>query len=172
MKKALRYVAMVVLALLLIFLSLGLFVPEVDYQTEALVDQPLSTTFALYADKDNIKKYIPEVQVIEAITETPQVVGSKYRMVILNNGETTEMVETATVYEPNVKIGLHFDAGMMQKDDLYTFIAEGDKTKILGEHTARGNSYYARCVFALFKKLFTEIDQGYLDSFKDWAEQQ
>lgn len=170
MKKILRYVAMVVLVLLLVFLSLGLFIPVVEYETSIIVDKPVAEAFALYNDRSNIKQWIPEIQVMEPIAETPEVVGSKYRMVINSNGDVTEMVETVTSYTINEEVGIHFDAGMMQKDDTYIFEDMGSKTKITGKHGARGDSYYARCVFALFKGVFTEIDQGYMDRFKIWAE--
>ena len=170
MRKVLRYVAMVVLALLLIFLSLGLFVPEVTYTTEVTVDKDLNTTFAKFADRTTVKEWIPEVKTLEVITATPEIVGSQYRMVVDNNGQTTEMTETTQAYEENQAITLHFDAGMMQKTDAYTFAGAAGGTAITCQHTARGDSYYARCVFALFGSAFEKIDQGYLDRFAEWVE--
>lgn len=170
MKKVMRYIAMAVLALLLVFLSLGLFMPEITYTTSITVDQDLPTTFAKFSDRTTVKEWIPEVVTLEVITETPQVVGSKYRMVVDNNGQTTEMTETTQAYEVNKGVTLHFDAGMMQKTDTYTFESTATGTTITGQHTARGDSYYARCVFALAGKAFQKIDQGYMDRFGEWVE--
>jgi hypothetical protein len=161
---------MVVLALLLIFLSLGLFVPEVTYTTAVTVDKDLNTTFTKFADRTTVKEWIPEVKTLEVITATPEIVGSQYRMVVDNNGQTTEMTETTEAFMMNENITLSFDAGMLQKRDTYTFAKDGSGTTITGKHIARGDSYYARCVFALAGKAFQKIDQGYMDRFGEWMD--
>jgi hypothetical protein len=80
------------------------------------------------------------------------------------------MTETITEYVENEKIGFHFDAGAMQKEDINFFIQEGDNTRIRKTTSYRGTSYIDRCIFAFFKGTFKKIDQEYLDNFKKFAE--
>lgn len=169
MKKILRVVAMGLLVLLLGFLSLGLFYPSVTYQTEGKINRPVEEVFAFYNDVDKLQEWIPEIKSIEKLKLTPEKVGSEYRMVVLNNGQKTEMLQTITDYELNKKVVAHFDAGMMQKDDAYLFVEKDGETIIHGNHIVEGDSYYSRCVFVLFKGPFQSIDQGYMDNFIAWA---
>lgn len=109
---------------------------------------------------------------VTPLKETADKVGSEYRMVVKNNGQKMEMLERVEAFVPNEEVKLFFDAGMMEKRDHYKFKEEAGKTVISTQHSVRGKSYYSRCMFALFKGAFQQVDQGYLDEFKQWAEQQ
>jgi uncharacterized protein YndB with AHSA1/START domain len=172
MQKVFRKIALVILVLLLIFLSLGLFIPKVTYETMGELEMPKEEVFALYNDMDKIKEWIPEIVEVETLVETPDKIGSEFRMIVENNGQEMEMMERVVDFVPNEKVALSFDAGMMLKKDVFTFEERGNTTLIKGSHEVEGSSYYTKCVFAFFKGPFQKIDQGYLDSFVKWAEEQ
>ena len=172
MQNILRRIALVVLVLLLIFLSLGIFIPTVSYETKGEINKPIEEVFALYNDMDRISEWIPEIKEVETLVNKAGKVGSEFRMVVDNNGQSMEMLERVEDYVPNERVALFYDAGMMLKNDTFTFEEEGGKTIIKGSHEVEGSSYYSKCVFAFFKGPFQKVDQGYMDNFVAWAEDQ
>lgn len=168
--KILKIIGGILALLFLIFLLAGLVVPRVTYQTNITVDKPLTETFTLFNDIDQLDKWIPEVKKIEVIKETPDKVGSQYKMTVVNEGNEVEMTETVTGYEENKLVSLEFDAGSMHKTDTYHFTSDGTTTTISADHVCEGTNYMMKCVFAFFKGMFRNIDQTYLDNFKKVAE--
>lgn len=170
MRKVLKIVLGIVWLLLTVFLLAGLIFPQVKYQAKTSVNLPLDKTFTLFNDITQIQKWIPEIKSISPIEETPNQIGSRYKIVMDNQGTETEMIEKVIDYQTNKGLTLEFDAGSMIKTDQYSFTEQDGKTIITHDATAKGNSYLNRCFFAFLKGAFKKIDQKYLDNFKAFAE--
>jgi len=170
MKKILKYVLGIVWLLLTVFLLAGLLFPQVKYDAQTSVNLPLSETFTLFNDIEKTKEWIPEIQSITPVKETPDIIGSQHKMVIQNEGTAMEMLETVTDYQVNKKVVLEFDADMMSKTDQYTFAEKDGNTTISHQSAIKAKGYINRCFFAFLKGSFKKIDQGSLDNFKKYAE--
>ncbi len=168
--KILKIIGGIILLLLVVFLAAGFVVPKVTYETSVTVNKPISETFALFNDMEHLQKWIPEVKSIETMKETPNKIGSQYKMKVVSEGSEVEMVETVIDYKDNELVSLDFDAGDMHKVDTYHFSSDGDMTNITANHVCTGNSYIMKCMFAFFKGMFKGIDQGYQNNFKAYAE--
>ncbi|MFY0603386.1 MAG: SRPBCC family protein [Flavobacteriaceae bacterium] len=171
--KKIKIILGIIIFFSLIFFGTGLVVKEVDYTTKVEVNMPLDKTFALFNDTEKIKNWIPELKSIEAIDEKTGKTGSRYKMVVLDGNENEiTMEEKVLAYVNNEKVTLYFDAQGMLKTDDYTFVAEGNKTIITNTSNCKSDSYIFGCMMPYFKGTFKEIDQGYLDNFKAFAEKQ
>ncbi|MBT8189304.1 MAG: SRPBCC family protein [Saprospiraceae bacterium] len=170
MKKIIKILLTIVVFFIVVFLLAGIVRPVVEYQTEVTVKGALDDVWADYNDMDNLHQWIPEVKSIKTIKETKDKVGSEYEMLVINQGSEMTMKETITEFEIMKKVGLHFAAGNMIKDDLTTFEGDYHSTTIKGTHKCRGKNYLTRCMFAFFGSMFKKIDQQYLDQFKAWSE--
>ncbi len=169
-KKIFKIIGIILLVLILIFLSLGLFVPKVEYTTKVTIKGNKSEVWDAFNDIENVQAWIPNVTEVVPINITEDTLGTKVKMTVIDRGNTMEMEETVTVFESGQKLGLHFDAGQMLKDDLYTFSEKNGMITIVGNHSCEGADYFSKCIFALFKSMFLEIDQGYMDNFKTYFE--
>jgi len=163
--RILKILTILILFLMIGFLSLGLFVPEVDYESHGEVVGSVGDVFALYNDMDQIDQWIPSIKTIKPLKETQNKKGSVYEMVIDNEGNEITMKEKVLDYKEGELVSLEFDAGAMTKTDVFTFAQAGNKTKIIGKHTVRGNNYFYKCMFSMFGSNMQGIDQGYMDAF-------
>ena len=171
LKRTLKILAIIIGSLLLIFLLAGLVKPEVSYETEVSINKPIGEVFTKYNDISLIQNWIPQITNVKTIKESPTKIGTQYKMTLENNGQVIEMLETTTHYEENKLVGVHFNAGNMLKDNVFSFQSLGGNTKITGKHTCSGSNYLHKCMFAFFGSMFKNIDQSYADNFKKWIEE-
>ena len=172
MKKILKIIIGILLLLLIVLLLTGLVVKETKYEVSTTVNKPLIETFIAFNNHEELQKWIPAVKSFEPIEERDGMVGSTYKMVVIDaNGNDFEMIETVTVFEMNKRVGLEFDAqGMLKTDDI-TFSSDGNSTIIMNKATCKGISYLLKCTFPYMKGMFKKSDQESLDGFKKYAEQ-
>jgi len=170
--KAVKIIVLFIGVLLLGFLATGMIVKETKYLTEIEINKPVTEVFSAFTDQDLLKEWIPEIESMETLIETPDVVGSKYKMVIVNEGEKVEMLEEVLAYELNKKMTLYFTADDMLKTDTYSFLDKGDKTVISKESVCKSDSYLMSCIFPYLKGVLRGIDQNYLNKFKAVVEKE
>lgn len=170
--KIFKIISSFIAVLALVFLATGMIVKETNYITEIEINKPVSEVFSAFTNQDLLKEWIPEIQSMETILETPGKVGSKYKMIIVNEGEKVEMLEEVLAYELNKKMTFSFDTGDMLKTDAYSFSEKGNVTLISKVSVCKSDSYIMNCIFPYIKGMLKNIDQGYLDKFKTVVEKQ
>lgn len=171
--KTIKIILGIIIAISLIFFGTGLVIKEINYETKVVVNKPLKEVFVMFNDDDNLKNWIPELKSIDALEKKAGVTGSRYKMVVLDgNGNEITMEEKVLAYVENQKVTLYFDAQGMLKTDDYTFTSDGTKTIITNKTNCKSDSYIFGCMMPYFKGTFEDIDQGYLNNFKAFAEKQ
>ena len=110
-----------ILILIIGFLSLGLFVPQVEYQSSAIIDGSIDEVFQSYNDIESISKWIPEIKSVKALKLTEEKEGSVYEMLIDSDGTEVKMEETVLAYEANKLVSLKFETGPMDKIDEFQY---------------------------------------------------
>ncbi len=168
--RILKFLTIFILILIVGFFALGLFVPQVEYQCETVVEGPIGEVFENYNDLESIDKWIPDIKSVKPLKETEDKKGSVYEMVIDSDGTEVKMAETVLDYQVNRMVALQFETGPMEKRDVFNFLEENGQTIITGNHVVTGTNYFYKCMFALFKGALTKVDQGYLDNFKEYHE--
>lgn len=160
----------IIIVLSIIFFGTGLIVKETKYTSEVEVDNSINEVFAMFEDTETLKQWLPEVKSIEPINETPQKLGSTYKMIVENQGQEIEMIEKIIAYVPNEKMTFHFTSDGMIKTDDYNFSVQGGKTKIVQNSTIKSNSYMLACVFPWMKSKLKNLSQDYMNRFKELVE--
>ena len=168
--KTIKIILGVITVLILAFFFTGLVVQEVVYTNEVTINKPIDKVFSDFQNEELMKEGMPEVKSIEILEEKPDKVGSKYKVVVENQGKLVTTTEEVLAYKQNEKLTLHFDAENMLKTDDYTFTSEGNKTKILQTTTCTSDSYVMSCLFPYFKGSLKRMSQQYLDNFKKASE--
>jgi len=171
-KKILKIILGILLLLLIVFLLTGLVVKKTTYEVSTTVHKPIEKVFEAFNNHTELEKWIPAVKSFEPIEEKDGMVGSTYKMVVIDaNGNDFEMIETVTAFEKNIRVGLEFDAqGMLKTDDII-FDSKDNTTTITNKATCKGTSYLLKCTFPYMKGVFKKSDQESLDGFKKYVEQ-
>ena len=172
MKKTLKIIIGILLLLMIVFLFTGLIVKETNYEVSTTVNKPLNEAFIAFNNHEELQKWIPAVKSFEPINIVEGMVGSTYKMVVIDaNGNDFEMIETVTAFEDNSRVGLKFDAqGMLKIDDI-SFLANGNTTTITNNASCIGTTFILKCTFPFLKAMFKKSDQESLDGFKKYVEQ-
>lgn len=170
--KAIKIILGIIIAITFVFIGTGLLVKETQYTAEVEINKPINEVFALFDNPKELQKWLPEVKKIEPINETPQKLGSTYKVTIENSGQELEMQEKIRAYVPNQKMTFQFNSPDMIKIDDYNFIANGDKTKVVQHSSVRANTFMLACTFPWFKGRFKEMSQTYMNKFKELAEKE
>jgi len=171
--KAIKIILGIITILVVGFFITGLVVKETVYETEIVINKPVSEVFELIKDKSKIKEWVTDVKSVEVMKETPSITGSLYKMTVDNRGNEVTMTQKVLAHVPNEKITHFFDAENMLKTDDYLFSEdENGSTIITKTSSCRSESYIMSCLFPYFKSTFQEIDQKYLNNLKQLAEKQ
>jgi len=170
--KAIKIIISILCVLLLVFFGTGLLVKETVYTTEIEINKPVEEVFLAFTNQDLLKEWIPEIELIETIIETPNIVGSKYKMIVNKDGQKLEMMEEVLAYKLNKTITFNFTSDNMIKTDSYSFSDKGSTTILTKGSVCKSNSYIMSCMFPYFKGMLRDIDQGYLDKYKTVVEKQ
>ena len=170
--KTIKIIVITISVLVVAFFSIGLFISDTEYTTEVSVNKPVEEVFVEFNNMDKAKNWIPEFKSVEILEETENKVGNVYKVILTNrNGVDVIMKEKILAYVPNEKLVQNYYVdGMLKKND-FTFSSEGNTTKIVQASTCKSTQYMMNCMYPFFKSKFKAQDQGYLNNFKNYIEQ-
>ncbi|MBN2598601.1 MAG: SRPBCC family protein [Marinifilaceae bacterium] len=170
--KTLKKSGIILLIVFLAFVVLGLFLNKQEYQLETEINRPVEEVFQLFNDHNRLSEWLTEVKSFKSIAETEDKVGSKYKLMIDNDGKIVELIETLTGYKENEMLEMDFTAGWMHKYNQFSFKKSDNGTKIIAGYSIEGTNPFAKSLFLFFTKTFQEIDSTNLARFKNFAEKQ
>jgi uncharacterized membrane protein len=168
--KTIKVILIIISILVLAFLATGIVIKETSYTAEVSIEKPVATVFNNFMKIDSVKNWIPEIKSVKAINKNIGVIGSVYKVVVLNQGQEIAMTEKIMAYVPNEKVTLFFDAENMLKKDDYLFTEENGVTTITLNASCQSESFLMACMFPYFKGTFQAQDQSYLNNFKTFLE--
>lgn len=151
--KILKYIALAVVSLVLLFFAIGLVHPEVHYGHEVTVNKPLEEAWAVSQDVSKLDQWIRGFKSMELIEGDEGAVGSKYRIVV-SPGEGQPdfvMVETIVSVKEQDHISLSFDSEMMVFEQTMSFADTDEGVTIKTESVVKGKTLPLRSMFALME---------------------
>ena len=132
--------------------------PEIEYEAEVTVNESPAKSWKVFTDTTKMSDWVLNFKSIETIKETPEKVGSKYLLTVVDDGEEYEMTETVTSYITEKYYSLLLENDMLINNVDYSFEALGDKTRIITTHKLKGKDILMKAIFPLMKGMF--IDQA------------
>ncbi len=91
--------------------------------SKTVINAPAEIVFPWLEDNDRIKQWVPNLIEDEALVETPEKVGSKFRQVFLEQGKRMEMTGEITAYTENERMRVDMAGEMFDLDVDYTLVA-------------------------------------------------
>ncbi|NNE41454.1 MAG: hypothetical protein HKN14_11125 [Marinicaulis sp.] len=99
------------------------------------INAPVATVFSWLEDNDRLRQWIPNLIEDEALIETPERVGSRFRQVYLENGKRMEMTGEITEFVENERMRVDITGNMFDLDVEYTVLAITDSKTELTQNT-------------------------------------
>lgn len=99
------------------------------------IDAPAAIVFLWLEDNERLKQWIPNLVEDEALVETPEKVGSRFRQVFLENGREMEMIGEITAYVENERMRVDMTGDMFSLDADYILKAVSENQTDLTQDT-------------------------------------
>lgn len=84
--------------------------------TTTVIDAPANIVFLWLEDNERICQWVPNLVEDEALVETPEKVGSKFRQVFLERGKHMDMIGEITAYSENKRMRVFMSGDMFDLD--------------------------------------------------------
>lgn len=161
--KALKITGIVLAVLIVVYFSLGIITPSYSYSSQVIIERPIAHTWKVFTDPDNTGKWLEGFKSIETIEGEPMTVGSKFRIVFLQDGEEFEMLETMTAIDENERFAFDLETEVHTGSvDIRFSELDSMQTEITAVTVSEGKNLFMKSMFVLMKGYFQSMsDQQY-----------
>lgn len=168
--KFFKYLLGIIAFLLIGFLAMGFFTPEVSYDCDIVVDKPLEESWAVSQDPEKIGEWLSGFQKIEHISGTPGTVGAVSDFYFSTDGQEMVIRETINEIVANESVSMFFTTEFMNMDYTLNMASIDGKTKISSSTTTTGNSLISKSIMALVASSIKAQEETNLDLLKKTIE--
>lgn len=135
-----------------------------------MVNAPLEKTFTLFNDTTKMKQWMPGFVSITNISGQPNTVGSKWKLVLEQDGQLFEMTETMTAFKQNEQFAFLLENEVLSNECTISFKPNDNQTEIISDNVVHGNNMLWKSAFFFFKDYFRETGQTTYDNLKKMIE--
>jgi len=168
--KILKYFFYSLLVIFLLFIANGILNSEQEYEAEILVNETPEKCWEAFTDPSKKADWVSNFKSVETISETSDVVGSKYLVKVIDAGQEYEMTETVTAFEPEVYYSLERENDVLINNIDYSFESTGEGTRIRTTNTLVGKDVLMKSIFPFMKGMFTSQIETELIKLKEIIE--
>ncbi|RMI19684.1 MAG: hypothetical protein D6681_02775 [Calditrichaeota bacterium] len=152
MKKFLRYPLIVLAVLIVGFLLIGVFVPEFSYENRLVINAPVEKAFAVFIDTSYTRRWLSGFKRFEHIQGEPLQPGSKWRLIIEEQGEVFELTEEMTDYRENERFAFVLEADVLTSEVTIRFQPlDSTRCEMIATTRVRGKGMLWKSLLPLFK---------------------
>ncbi len=164
--KPLKCIGYSLLAIIALFLLVGVIFPSFEYQSHVVVNAPLEQSWAVFSDAGRMAEWLPGFKSIETLSGSPNQVGSTYKMVFEEEGEVMEMTEYVTAFRDNELFAFELNAEPMIATVQVKFSGNRKMTEILAITKVEGKNLLWKSLLRLSKSRMVERGQETYDNLK------
>lgn len=168
--KILKVILGIVVGLVVVFFAVGIFAPSFTYENKVEVNAPVEKAWAIFTDESRMGDWLTGFQSIETINGNPGEVGSKYRMVFVENGEEMVITEEVTAYRENELFAFTLDADPLISDVEVKFTGNDERTEIIATNLVEGKNLVWKSLLRLMKSMLANRGQEQYDKLKEIIE--
>ena len=152
--KILKWTMAIISALIIAFLSIGVFNPSFTYHSETIIKASAETTWSIFSDPNQMSNWHTGFKSMTITKGNPNTIGSEYDLVFIISGEEMLVHKIITSVEPNKSMTFE-----IMNDDINTVstirLTENDgMTTIIAENSVNPNGMINKSVFFVFKSYF------------------
>ena len=144
--------------------------PVIEYDSRVTIDAPRDAVWAVFNDDRKMTQWIKGLKSVELISGEKGKPGSKYRMIIEDGGERTEMIETVDEIKEGELFAFTLDAEPLTDKVRVTFEEKDGKTEMVQYDSVRAKGIIWQTLFYWLQSTFRESTEGHLKRFKELVE--
>ncbi|HUF03119.1 MAG TPA: SRPBCC domain-containing protein [Aridibacter sp.] len=176
MKKAVILVA-VALLLAVVLIAGVIFIPAlmnpvIEYDSRVTIDAPKADVWRAFNDDKKTKQWIKGLESIELVSGEKRQPGSRYRLVVNNEGEKVEMIETIEEVKEGELFAFTLDAEPLTDNVRVTFEEKDGKTEMVQYDSVKAKGIIWQTLFYWMQSTFQQSTQEHLERFKNLVEEE
>lgn len=148
----------------------GLLWPTLEYESRVAIDLPRDRVWEKFNDDSKMKEWLRGLESIELVEGEKGKPGSRYRLVIENEGERVEILETMKEIRPPELYSFTLEAEPLINEVAVTFSEVDGKTEMIQKEAVTGKSLVWRSLFYWLQSTFQRNSKENLIKFKQYAE--
>ena len=152
--------------LFIVFLSFGFFKPVIAYRNSIVVDVSPEEAFQVFLDSSNMKLWITGLSRIDFVEGQMNSVGSKWKLILDQEGAHYEMLETMTAFEPNRRFAFLLVNEVLTTDVDIRFTPSQQGTIITADNIVKGKNLQWHSLFVVLSSSLKNQSQGMYDNLK------
>jgi len=161
----------VLIILITVFMLIGIAIPEFDYRNRVTVNKPQAEVFAAFNDTGRTAQWMDGLQRIEHTGGAQEGTGSRWRMTIVQNGETMTVDEEVTLFSPDSLLMMRMGNEVLDSYLTIEFIQKDSAVTDIHQHTrVVGANPLWQSVLPLFKGTMRDANQANLERFRAMLE--
>jgi hypothetical protein len=165
-----RYISFALLALLIVFFSIGLFTPEVSYTNRISIQASPEKSFTLFCDTSLMKEWMPGFTSVELKKGDGKSKGSEWRLVLTQDGQEFEMKETILEYRQGSNYHFLLENAVLRNTISMQFNKQNGNTDLVVNNNVEGNNIMWRSLFFFYKNRLSEQSMEMYDDLKTMIE--
>ena len=163
--KILKYAGIALVAILVLFLSVGLFIPRFEYSAGVLVNAAPEKCWTIMNDTTKMKKWIPGFVSFTLVNGEYLQAGSTYE-IVLNQDKVYRMQETLKEVNPPQWAAFELHNEVMKSEYGFRLTVNASQTEIQAQYAVTGNNLIWRSILLLSKSYLQKNTQEQLNSLK------
>lgn len=164
--KYIKYTAIIIVVLVLIFIGKGMLTPAVTYENQVIVNKPVAVCWAVMQDEETLPKWIKGFKKAELISGVRGTAGAVSKMYVEDGDEEMMMEETITAVIPNKLMAMTFTMDMMNMDYEMQLSKEGGKTTITTKSNTAGNGFLYQSIISFMDDAMKAQEDENLNNLK------
>lgn len=167
--RALKYIFIGFVVVILGFFSLGLIHSSFTYTNTVEIDATVEQTFEVFTNESLASEWLLGYKGYEILEGAQYIPGSKFLMKFEQEGQAVEFVEVLRVFEENKEFTFDMETGFFNGEVQILFSGTSPTTLTATTVTAGTNIMY-RSMFYLMKSMLQEQSQKNYELLKDLVE--
>jgi hypothetical protein len=156
--KIFKYTALFFLALLILFFGCGIVVSEIKYTNRVVVNKDCENSFKVFNDTSMMKEWLQGFVSLQLVKGEYMQEGSKYRLILEQDGDQYEMDETLISVMENRHCSFFLENDVLTNRFDVHFNPVDKGTEIKVDNTVKGKNILWRAIFFVLQHKF--YDQG------------
>lgn len=149
-RRLVRLSSAVVLALIVAFVAVGFVKPSVTVETASRTDRSAYVAFDALTNSELVGEWMEGFVSIESVLERDEAVGNQSVLSMVTGGDTLELRQEITTWEPGEQFGLTFESKMTAGHISVQLTPLDNGTELFVRSTFEGETWWWRSLFPFF----------------------
>jgi len=164
--KKIIWIILSLLVIPVLFFSIGLIKPSIQYESKIVVDCPVDRAFMVFIDGSKMDQWLTGFKKIELVRGMPNFPGSIFNLILEMNGREVTLKEEVVDFRWNDLFSVRIQHDLMSIENVNQFTPMEMKTEITGTYRVTGKNIFWRSVLVFARGKLKKRAQNDFDSLQ------